>query len=181
MFKKSQAALEFLTTYAWAFLVILIMIGALTYFGIFKPTDILPERCNFGTEIGCMDYVINYGTITGVDDGSFNIKLKNSVGEPIIIAEVGGTGFALSTDSSETFTCTLNEIDDAAPPGDGLYTWKTGATVDFEFTGCNTEDVGFRPGNKDKIFVTITYYLAKSGTDSGYEHEVKGEVYATVR
>ena len=60
MFKKSQAALEFLTIYAWAFLVILIMIGALTYFGIFRPPDLLPDRCNFGTEIGCIDYVIDY-------------------------------------------------------------------------------------------------------------------------
>jgi len=33
MNKKGQAALEFLMTYGWAFLVILVMIGALAYFG----------------------------------------------------------------------------------------------------------------------------------------------------
>ena len=50
MHKKSQAALEFLTTYAWAFLVIIIMIGALAYFGVWlnaifnfsKPSCALP-------------------------------------------------------------------------------------------------------------------------------------------
>ncbi len=38
-FKKSQAALEFLITYGWAFLVILLMIGTLSYFGILSPSQ----------------------------------------------------------------------------------------------------------------------------------------------
>ena len=32
--KKSQAALEFIMTYGWAILVVLVAIGALAYFGI---------------------------------------------------------------------------------------------------------------------------------------------------
>ena len=35
--RRGQAALEFLTTYGWAFLVILVMIGALAYFGVLDP------------------------------------------------------------------------------------------------------------------------------------------------
>lgn len=45
---KGQAALEFLTTYGWAFLVILVMIGALTYFGVLAPAkfhDSAKEVC----------------------------------------------------------------------------------------------------------------------------------------
>ncbi|MEK6868878.1 MAG: hypothetical protein AABX74_01500, partial [Nanoarchaeota archaeon] len=53
MHNKAQAALEFLTTYAWAFLVIIIMIGALAYFGVLSPSKLLPDRCNFGPEVGC--------------------------------------------------------------------------------------------------------------------------------
>ncbi|MFC2016699.1 hypothetical protein ACFLUF_03190 [Chloroflexota bacterium] len=48
---KAQAALEFLTTYGWALVVILVMIGALAHFGILSPSKFLPERCNFGVEI----------------------------------------------------------------------------------------------------------------------------------
>lgn len=44
MKKKAQSALEFLTTYGWAFLVILIMIGALAYFGVLDPNRFLPEE-----------------------------------------------------------------------------------------------------------------------------------------
>ena len=43
--KKSQAALEFLTTYGWAFLVILIMIGALAYFGVLNPEKYPTDIC----------------------------------------------------------------------------------------------------------------------------------------
>jgi len=52
---KSQAALEFLTTYAWAFLVIIITIAALAYFGVLSPSKLLPERCNFGPEFQCIN------------------------------------------------------------------------------------------------------------------------------
>ena len=55
---KFQAAIEFLATYGWAFLVILISIGALSYFGVLSPSKLLPDRCNFGSEFGCVDYAI---------------------------------------------------------------------------------------------------------------------------
>ena len=47
--QKSQAALEFLTTYGWAFLIIILMIGTLSYFGVINP-KLLPERCTLGSE-----------------------------------------------------------------------------------------------------------------------------------
>ena len=37
-FRKGQAAMEFLMTYGWAILVVLVVIGALAYFGILSPT-----------------------------------------------------------------------------------------------------------------------------------------------
>jgi len=49
-YNKSQVALEFLATYGWAFLVILIMIAALSYFCILSPSKLPPDRCNFGSE-----------------------------------------------------------------------------------------------------------------------------------
>ena len=35
--KKSQAAMEFLMTYGWAILVVLVAICALAYFGVLSP------------------------------------------------------------------------------------------------------------------------------------------------
>lgn len=72
--KRAQAALEFLTTYGWAFLVILIMISALAYFGVLRPSRLLPDRCSFGAEFECRDFQISQ-----IDD-TVKVKLKNNVG-----------------------------------------------------------------------------------------------------
>lgn len=48
MNKKSQYAMEFLMTYGWAILVVIAMVGALAYFGVFNPDNFLPideENC----------------------------------------------------------------------------------------------------------------------------------------
>ena len=154
MFKKSQAALEFLTTYAWAFLVILIMVGALAYFGILSPSKLLPDRCNFGSEITCVDYTL--GTTT------LDLRLKNAVGEPIVIET-----YAVTSDAVTPFSCTGEP---------GITDWNSGNTTDFGWSSCTGG--GFVSGEKGKVSVTIKYYLAKSS--AAYSHEVSGEVFTTV-
>jgi len=158
MFKKGQAALEFLTTYAWAFLVILIMIGALAYFGVLKPTKILPDRCTFGTEIGCIDYKITSGT-------TFDLRLKNNIGEPIIIDDI-----QISSESATSYTC-------AVQPNIGD-TWNTNDIIDLPFTGCTPGPAGFVAGDKAKVFVAINFHLSRSSAT--YTRQVQGEVFSTV-
>ncbi len=76
--KKGQAALEFLTTYGWAFLVILVMISALGYFGILNPDRFLPERCNVGPEFACVEY-----GVYDRDTNNFVLIITNNVGQTI--------------------------------------------------------------------------------------------------
>ncbi|MAE42212.1 hypothetical protein CMO93_00445 [Candidatus Woesearchaeota archaeon] len=173
MFKRSQAALEFLTTYAWAFLIILIMIGALAYFGILNPSKILPDRCTFGTEISCVDYRI---TAPGTD--TFSLRLKNSIGEPIIIPAIVASGITLSSESATAYACTLSTIDGSTPDEGADYTWNTADVVDFAFTDCTPSAAGFVQGDKGKVLITINYHLAKSSAT--YKREVSGEVFATI-
>ena len=59
MFRKAQAAMEFLMTYGWALLAVLVVIGALAYLGILDVETILPERCTFPVPLNCQDHVIN--------------------------------------------------------------------------------------------------------------------------
>jgi hypothetical protein len=72
--KRAQAALEFLTTYGWAFLVILIMIGALSYFGVFSLENHVPESSNIGT-----------GAVKGGND--FSIAYDSANTESILMLE----------------------------------------------------------------------------------------------
>ena len=154
---KSQAALEFLTTYGWAFLVILIMIGTLAYFGILNPSKILPNRCNFGAEFQCLDYQISSASST------FKIRLKNNVGESIDV-----TSITLGTESVASYTC----VTPPAPP----VSWKSGEIKDLLWSSCSGG--GLTAGEKGKILVTLRYNTVVSG--SGYTKEVKGEVFSAV-
>ena len=82
MNKKGQAALEFLTTYGWAFLVILVMIGALAYFGVLDPTKFLPQRCQFGAEMHCERFALDSAT------GGAYFELKNALPSHVYVVNL---------------------------------------------------------------------------------------------
>jgi hypothetical protein len=53
--KKSQAAMEFLMSYGWALLVVLLVIAALAYFGMLNPDRFLPDKFELPTGISVRD------------------------------------------------------------------------------------------------------------------------------
>jgi len=55
MLKRAQAAMEFLMTYGWAILVVLAAIGALAYFGVLSPGNLLPQKCEFAAGLDCTE------------------------------------------------------------------------------------------------------------------------------
>ena len=85
---KSQAALEFLMTYGWAILVVLVAIGALAYFGVLSPAKFLPARCTLQSGITCIDHKASIATNT------VEVVIKNSLGYDItgIIVKAGSCG-----------------------------------------------------------------------------------------
>ncbi|MFH1636826.1 MAG: hypothetical protein ABIB71_00195, partial [Candidatus Woesearchaeota archaeon] len=56
--KKGQAAMEFLMTYGWAILVVLIAIGALAYFGVLNPSRFLPKSCTISPGFSCEEFKV---------------------------------------------------------------------------------------------------------------------------
>lgn len=62
MRKKAQAAMEFLMTYGWAILVVLVAIGALAYFGVLTPERFLPEKCLLAAGFHCKSYKVEADT-----------------------------------------------------------------------------------------------------------------------
>jgi len=76
MLRKGQAALEFLTTYGWAFLVILVMIGALAYFGVLDVGRLVPESCQLDSSLECTSYAVYQAKL--VSPGVFNTGNNNA-------------------------------------------------------------------------------------------------------
>lgn len=156
--KKSQAALEFLTTYAWAFVVIIIVIGAIAYFGILRPQKILPDRCNFNVGFDCQAYSFS-------SDGTFKLRLKNSVGHLVDVTDLN-----LITEAGSSFGCTIS----GAPPTG----WRIGEVKDITWTSCDLVTAGFAAGEKAKVLVNMTYYDPKAG--ASYAKLAEGEIFTAI-
>src|SRR3989338_2628680 len=89
MHNKSQAALEFLMTYGWVIMVVLLAIGALSYFGVLSLDNFVPRRCALEPGIACMDFKVNENSIT--------LVLRTARGEDITMSSIkisGCTGTA---------------------------------------------------------------------------------------
>lgn len=117
---KAQAALEYLTTYGWAILGAIVAIGALTYFGFLNPTNLLPNKCDFGKQLECIDFMIN----TTGSNSQVSLMLRNNFGKPIVIEGVAGdeiagpsTTLPLTIDIGDTEELRMN-LQQAAPVGD---------------------------------------------------------------
>lgn len=62
MRKRAQAAMEFLLTYGWAIVVVVVAISALAYFGVLNPENFLPNQCHLPTGFTCRDFSLTYYT-----------------------------------------------------------------------------------------------------------------------
>ena len=149
---KSQAALEFLTTYAWAFIGIMIALGALYYFGVFDFSKYLPEKCVFTSQLECLTFVI--------EETQIKIKLVNNLGETINVEST------IITDNSD-LSCT-------APPNPG---WLAGTEWDAVFP-CTT-GTGLIKKERLEAKVSITYYAVDTPTQP--RHTVNGKLYGRVK
>ena len=128
-FKKAQAAMEFLMTYGWAILVVLIVIGALAYFGVLSPSTLLPEKCTFPVSLTCTDHSVAQTQII--------LVLLNGAGRDMTVARisaasqalgVGNLGCGCSTGAITTalrngqqLQFTLSTADNAGPPNSCTY------------------------------------------------------------
>ena len=87
MKKRGQAAMEFLMTYGWAILVVLVVIGALAYFGVLNPQQFLPKKCQFGTGIVCEDHLI-CATCSSTGGPEGKIRINNGIGTTMQVTDI---------------------------------------------------------------------------------------------
>ena len=172
-YKKSQAALEFLTTYAWAFLVILIMVGALAYFGILNPSKLLPDRCNFGSEISCDK---NRMIVNNIDTTTLMMRLTNNFGTSVVVNK---SITNVTTDIIAAGNCNpqIEGVDIPSSPTEQGYVWPAGTTITFSADcsgGANLVEK-----EKIKMNIEIAYYPASAGVN--YGKIIFGEIFTTIQ
>lgn len=80
MIKKAQAAMEFLLTYGWAILVVVVVLVTLVQSGAINTDFLLPDECVLSAEITCVDYSIEGSQIT--------VTLRNNFAQGITIDRI---------------------------------------------------------------------------------------------
>jgi len=96
--KRGQFALEFLMTYGWAILVVLIAVSALAYMGVFNPSKTTSNRCISQTGIACIGMPI-------ITKTQIAFTMKNGLGTGIILQNT-----TLPSACSAIYFCTPGNI-----------------------------------------------------------------------
>jgi hypothetical protein len=96
--KRGQAAMEFLMTYGWAILVVLVAIGALAYFGVLNPSRFLPNSCTLVPGLSCDE---SKATSAGA-----TLIVRNGMGSDVTVNSISltGTGIASCTPQNGAIT-----------------------------------------------------------------------------
>lgn len=181
MAKRGQAALEFLTTYGWAFLIILVMIGAFAYFDILNPQRLFPGKCQFQVGITCDQYKIaNPGGVAAGDNPYAQFQMKNQKGGAIYVSNLEYynpntgdyenclAGSGLGTEGSIT-----QVLDDT-----------TGTDIAgerrFDMT-CVFDDTHVDAVVGDKATLKVRYWYNEGATeDTDYQKPMQGSIVADV-
>jgi hypothetical protein len=139
--KRGQSALEYLVTYGWAILAIVIIAGVLWYFGIFNPARFAgTKQCGgFGSFI-CQDFTMSTA-------GTLQIVLGNNQGDTLDNVSINGL----------VASCTpTNVAPNAQTTCTATYPSLSGGTVGNTFP---------------QVGINMTYVDATSGlshTDTGF-------------
>jgi len=159
--RRGQAAMEYIVTYGWAFLVILVVIGGLAYFGVITPSRWVPERCDFGAQLECKDYQL----FTEKADLFF----LNNFGKDISI-----TGVQMRMDDG-SLSPTLSMTDTVGGSPVTTIDISAGATGDVILTLPSAADL--TAGEKQQVTLVITFQRNPGGSP----HTLTGTVYAKVK
>jgi hypothetical protein len=154
--RRGQAALEFLTTYGWAFMVLLVMIGALVYFNVLNTDTFMPEKCTFEPGILCTDTIALAINPPATPKDNLNFTLINSLGKAIKVEEV-----RVSCGSGVTCTCTDPDTCGLNPTTTEYWKSEDSANLVITATGLTSSKV--------KVSIEIKYrpsgeYFSKNST-----------------
>lgn len=151
--RRGQAALEFLMTYGWAILVVLVIIGALGYFGVLNPSNLVPEKCTMQTGLTCQDYKL--------EPDQTKFVFQNALGKQIEIVNASVRGI---DDNGYCYNSSINK-----KINNGEEAAMTLGTCDTELTDT---------GRKYRADVEVVYHY--TGTTGNFNHTSTGEILANM-
>jgi len=154
---KGQAALEYMLTYGWAILVIMIVGLALWQMGLFNPPNPTPG-CHGFSQITVLDQKLNISASNGI----LTLVLSNDGGATMKIQSGGIDASIFDIDCSCYSGCSA----DPFRPGQTLRTTLT----------CNNLAATYASGDYYRAYINITY----TNKASGITHTSSGVCWGTI-
>jgi hypothetical protein len=166
---RSQAALEFLTTYSWAILTIMLTVGTLYYFGVFDFGSILPQECIFPKQFEC--------TAFGFVGNEVRFRLVNNIGEKVNVKT-----FSITNQHPTPLNCNLPPVIDCSDGTSGMpFDWERGVDCDFTFQNC--QNGNFVSKERTDAQVKMTYCATETSgcpATSDVDHTISGRIDSKV-
>jgi len=182
--KKGQASLEYLSTYTWAILVMIIFIGVLIYFDLFSAEKYTSQHCTFDANFFCHDYIIERDKD---ETNKFNmwLLLQNNMDREIFInkTKLLDNNYEEIACYSLKIYCRFNETNhyaQALPSNqrvslvDPTKQWMPTRLCMLEFKLC---DKLVPKGDKEEINVELNF----SGEGKSATHLSYGSIYTNVK
>lgn len=183
--KRGQASFEFLSTYMWVLVVVLVSTGAMAYFNVFDLQRYLPTECEFGQNIVCEDWAIDKINV----DFEMNLMLRNNLErtiEPVSVAVYNENLEQLNCNAKKELHCPYNHTGDTdlwRDPGTGIFEknetpedWTVGKSCRL-IVNCADNLI---EGRKTSIYVNLTF-KRKTPDGNAPEHQLRGRVFGEVR
>lgn len=154
---RGQAALEFVSTYGFAFLALLITIGVLSYTGIFSLASLRSDECELPQGFVCADFIVN--------------RLAGTPTVRLIITNTHGVNLTMNLAN-----VTFDEVTQNWPPCTWVPvgTWQPATNLTLTCPFPNAAPYAVR--QRYTGIVTLNFTQSSGGT---YFHAVKGLVSIT--
>ncbi|RLG19399.1 hypothetical protein DRN67_02780 [Candidatus Micrarchaeota archaeon] len=199
MKNRGQAAIEYLSTYGWAVLVIALVLAALIWLGVFDASQNVPDRCSFQGSIECTSPLLRLDTMNNEVDME-SVLITNRMSETMYVCAVlctndvdlaldniGGsipmpTECATPPQDANQPVLQPGEQADIAPPS----AYGVATLVDFDscyeyFAGQQNTYTTYSQGDRFVGSLILFYSLAADANSNGNARMMIGDVVTTIQ
>jgi len=130
--RKGQTAMEYLMTYGWAILIIMVVLAVLFYLGVLNPP--IPAQCTFPAGITCVTNKLSAGT------AKLTLEIGQGTGKTIRV-----TGVQCTQNTTSEFVTGASAVYDPATnitiaSGSKAFVAKSDATGAISVVNCTDAD-----------------------------------------
>lgn len=159
---KGQAAVEYIMTYGWAILALVIVVAALLATGVLSPNYLVSEECNLGSNLPCEFIVYNEG-------GETHLSLDVYNGFPYEIR-------------INSISVEMRDSEDSFLGLDTSIRLESGEKHNYQgtFSGTMLPDSAIKRFTASLTYVSCAPEVSETGSCSTSEHTISGKIVARI-